>query len=402
MRYLQASTTDRRKRKNGPPKSLLVSNRYFPPQAGGISRFMGSVASALGPEQVCCLTSVPSKLDRRVEDVGVRVYRRPAAFSDTTSVQAISLALALSQIMLIERPQIIQLAMAYEGFIGLWLRRWLRLPFVIYAHGNEILDAMESEWQTPRQALLRADRVLACSQFTLDLVKKIGVDPERARIVHPGCDSDRFQPLQPNEALRRKIPGLRSTDRVILTVGLESLKGHDMVIRALPYLLQTVPDVRYIIVGSGPQATLDHLARELRVRDRVIFAGLVPDDDLPAIYALCDLFVMPSRQNLAQQGVEGFGLVYLEANACGKAVVGGRSGGVGDAVQDGVTGLLVDPHDPKDIANAVGILLTNRELARQLGEQGRSRVVKDFTWDTVGKRIQGILDSIVHGDSTQS
>jgi len=363
---------------------------------------MGSVASALGPEQVCCLTSVPSKLDRRVEDVGVRVYRRPAAFSDTTSVQAISLALALSQIMLIERPQIIQLAMAYEGFIGLWLRRWLRLPFVIYAHGNEILDAMESEWQTPRQALLRADRVLACSQFTLDLVKKIGVDPERARIVHPGCDSDRFQPLQPNEALRRKIPGLRSTDRVILTVGLESLKGHDMVIRALPYLLQTVPDVRYIIVGSGPQATLDHLARELRVRDRVIFAGLVPDDDLPAIYALCDLFVMPSRQNLAQHSVEGFGLVYLEANACGKAVVGGRSGGVGDAVQDGVTGLLVDPHDPKDIANAVGILLTNRELARQLGEQGRSRVVKDFTWDTVGKRIQGILDSIVHGDSTQS
>ena len=175
-----------------------------------------------------------------------------------------------------------------------------------------------------------------------------------------------------------------------------------MVIRALPYLLQTVPDVRYIIVGSGPQATLDHLARELRVRDRVIFAGLVPDDDLPAIYALCDLFVMPSRQNLAQQSVEGFGLVYLEANACGKAVVGGRSGGVGDAVQDGVTGLLVDPHDPKDIANAVGILLTNRELARQLGEQGRSRVVKDFTWDTVGKRIQGILDSIVHGDSTQS
>ena len=115
---------------------------------------MGSVASALGPEQVCCLTSVPSKLDSRVvEDVRVRVYRRPAAFSNTTSVQAISLALALSQIMLIERPQIIQLAMAYEGFIGLWLRRWLRLPFVIYAHGNEILDAMESEWQTPRLTL---------------------------------------------------------------------------------------------------------------------------------------------------------------------------------------------------------------------------------------------------------
>jgi len=316
-------------------------------------------------------------------------------------VQAISLALALSQIMLIERPQIIQLAMAYEGFIGLWLRRWLRLPFVIYAHGNEILDAMESEWQTPRQALLQADRVLANSQFTLDLVKKVGVDPERAVIVHPGCDADRFRPLQPNETLREKILGLRCKDRVILTVGLESRKGHDMVIRALPYLLQTVPDVTYIIVGSGPQARLDHLARELRVRNRVIFTGLVSDDDLPAIYALCDLFVMPSRQNFAQHSVEGFGLVYLEASACCKPVIGGRSGGIRDAVVEGVTGLLVDPHDPEDIANAIGILLTNRELARQLGEQGRSRVVNEFTWDTVGKRIQGILDSIVHGDSTQ-
>ena len=388
----------RSERRSG-PKSLLVSNRYFPPQAGGISHFMASVASALGPEQVCCLTSVPSKLDRSVEDVGVRVYRRPAAFSDTTSVQAINLGLALSQIMLIERPQIIQLAMAYEGFIGLWLRRWLRLPFVIYAHGNEVLDAMESEWPTPRQALLRADRVLACSNFTLDLVKKVGVDPERVVVVHPGCDPDRFRPVQRSENVLRKIPGLRPTDRVILTVGLESLKGHDMVIRALPLLLETVPDLTYVIAGAGSHERLDRMARELNVRNHVIFTGLVRDDDLPAIYALCDVFVMPSRQNLAQHSVEGFGLVYLEANACGKPVVGGRSGGVGDAVIDGVTGLLVDPYDPNDIANAIRILVTNAALSRQLGEQGRSRVVNEFTWDAVARRVRGILASIVHSTS---
>ena len=95
-----------------------------------------------------------------------------------------------------------------------------------------------------------------------------------------------------------------------------------MVIRALPSLLQTVPDVTYVIAGSGPQERLDHLARELGVRDRVIFTGLVSDEDLAAIYALCDLFVMPSRQDLAQHSVEGFGLVFLEANACGKPVIG--------------------------------------------------------------------------------
>jgi len=316
-------------------------------------------------------------------------------------VQAINLALTLSQIMLAERPQIIQLAMAYEGFIGLWLRRWLRLPFVVYAHGNEILDAMESDWQSPRQALRQADRVLACSRFTLDLVTKAGVDPERAVVVHPGCDANRFRPTQPTETLRETILGPRRHDRIILTVGLESLKGHDMVIRALPRLLRNVPDVTYIVVGAGPQERLDRLARELGVRDRVIFTGLVPDDDLPALYALCDVYVMPSRQDLAQHSVEGFGLVYLEANACGKPVIGGRSGGIGDAVADGVTGLLVDPHDSEAIANAIDLLLTNRELAGQLGHQGRSRVVNEFTCDIVGKRVQGILSSIVYGDGAQ-
>jgi len=328
------------------------------------------------------------------------VYRRPAAFSKITAVQAFNLALALSQIMLIERPQVVQLAMAYEGFIGLWLRR-LGLPFVIYAHGNEILDALDaSEWQTPLRALRRADCVLANSRFTLDLVHKAGVDPKRAVIVHPGCDVDRFRPLQPDETFRQRMLGPRWKDRILLTIGLDSRKGHDMVIRALPSLLQTVPDVTYVIVGAGAQTNLDHLARELKVRDRVIFTGLVSEEDMAAIYALCDLFVMPSREILAQHSVEGFGLVFLEANACGKPVVAGRSGGVTDAVVHGVTGLLVNPDHPEDIANTARILLTNRELARQLGEQGRSRVLNEFTWDSVGRRVQDILDCVVQDYST--
>jgi phosphatidylinositol alpha-1,6-mannosyltransferase len=237
--------------------------------------------------------------------------------------------------------------------------------------------------------------VLANSQFTLDLVQKAGVDSRRTALVHPGCDVHRFQPLQAPSTFRQRILGPRSNDRVLLTVGLESRKGHDMVIRALPMLLRTVPDVTYVIVGAGPQTHLDDLARELGVRERVIFTGLISDEHLAAIYGLCDLFVMPSRQDLAQHNVEGFGLVFLEANACGKPVVAGKSGGIGDAVLDGVTGLLVNPHDPDDIAKAVGSLLTSPILARRLGEQGRSRVLNEFTWDIVGKRVQGILESIV-------
>jgi phosphatidylinositol alpha-1,6-mannosyltransferase len=98
--------------------------------------------------------------------------------------------------------------------------------------------------------------------------------------------------------------------------------------------------------------------------------------------------------------VEGFGIAFLEANACAKPVIGGRSGGVADAVVEGVTGFLVDPHSPEEIANVLERVLTNSDLARWLGDQGRSRVLNEFTWETISRRIQAILDSIVHDRST--
>ncbi len=381
---------------NGDAKSLLVSNLYFPPQKGGISHFMSSVATSLGRERVCCLTAVKSdRHEMTVCDKGIRVYRRPLAFSGRTAVQAVNLGFALSQIMVMERPQIIQLAMAYEGYIGLQLQRWIGLPFVVYAHGNEILDAANGKWQTPRLALMQAARVFANSRFTAGLLQGMGVKPERIEIVWPGCDAKRFKPQEPSRSLRDKFLGSRQNGRVILTVGLESLKGHDMVIRALPRIRRSFPDITYLIVGGGSQDKLDALARELGVRNHVIFSGLVSDEDIPGVYGLCDVFAMPSRQDLAAHNVEGFGLAYLEANASGKPVVGGKSGGVEDAVVEGLTGLLVNPLDPEDIASALETLLGKPDFARSLGEHGRQRVVNEFAWDTIGKRVQSILNSVV-------
>lgn len=380
-------------------KSLLISHRYFPPQKGGISHFMGEVASALGPRRVCCLTSVPSDgVETKIEAQGIRVYRSPAAFSDVAAVQVMGLGMTLPRIMLRDRPQVIQLAMAYEGFLGLWTERFLRLPFVIYAHGNEILDAMKGSYVKPRLALQRASRVFANSRFTADLVLQAGVDSAKIVIIRPGCDTDRFSPRTPNKAFREKILGARRDSRVLLTVGLERLKGHDMVIRALPRLLKTNSDVTYLIAGAGPTDDLDVLARECGVRDHVVFLGLVPEEDLPDLYAASDIFVMPSRQNLAVHSVEGFGLVYLEASASGKPVIGGRSGGVPDAVVDGTTGILVDPMDPDNIADAIRTLLNSPELSNELGENGRRRTVSEFRWETVGARIQAHLNEVVQAD----
>jgi phosphatidyl-myo-inositol dimannoside synthase len=380
-------------------KSLLISGDHFPPQMGGISHLMRGITSALGPDLVCCLTGQPANGAAIGEDFGPRVYRRPAVFAAKAKyLRAVAWGATIAEIMVREQPKIAQIATAGEGPLGLWLRRWFRLPFVVYAHGNEVLNAIQVNGNKLRVALQQADRVLAVSHFTSSLVQKAGVSPDRIEIVHPGCDSDHFRPLCPRMDLRQKLLGDRYKDQVILTVGsLVARKGHDMVIRALPRLRQTVPDVVYLIFGQGSyRAELEELALALGVRDRVIFAGRAPAEDLPDIYALTDIFVMPSREQVEACDVEGFGLVFLEASACAKPVVGGRSGGIPDAIAEGVTGSLVNPHDAEDIAHSLAQLLTNKDLANRLGQQGRSWVVKDFGWGRVADQVQGILQSVWH------
>ncbi len=380
-------------------RSLLVST-YFPPDKGGISHLMASVAASLAEQGIACLTDVPAGPEQG-ERPPCPVYRRPRAFHGPGLVQKPALALTLARILWRERPEIGILASVQEGHVGLWLKRWLRLPYVIFAHGNEVLNLVNQgdrlRWPVPRDSLRRADTVIAVSHYTADLVRRLGVAPARIQVVHPGCDSTRFRPRPVDPELRRRLLGGDHPGPVLLTVGnLVARKGQDMVIRALPRVLARVPDLTYLVVGQGrDRAMLERLAQAEGVADRVRFAGALPGALLADIYNLGDLFVMPSRERREQADVEGFGLVYLEANACGKPVIGGHSGGVPDAIADGETGLLVPPEQPDAIATAILRLLTEPALARRLGQQGRERVVRDFGWAGVGRRLQSIFHDIV-------
>jgi phosphatidylinositol alpha-1,6-mannosyltransferase len=158
-------------------------------------------------------------------------------------------------------------------------------------------------------------------------------------------------------------------------------------------LLPSLPEVTYLIVGEGPyRPQLEALAAELNVQDHVVFAGRQADADLAEVYALSDLFVMASREQLEAKDVEGFGIVYLEAAACEKPVVGGRSGGVPEAVVDGVTGLLVDPLNVDELGEAMRRLLTDSDLATRLGQQGKLRATTEFTWEQAAEQIQAIIE----------
>ncbi|OQX83401.1 MAG: hypothetical protein B6D63_06320, partial [Candidatus Latescibacteria bacterium 4484_7] len=180
-------------------------------------------------------------------------------------------------------------------------------------------------------------------------------------------------------SLMRTILANAARVKVIMTIARHvERKGQDMVIRAMPRVLERHPEAVYVIGGRGMmESRLKALASELGVEENIRFVGLVSDDELSLHYRMCDIFIMASRR--IGNDVEGFGIVFLEAGYWQKPVVGGRSGGVEDAVVDGGTGILVDPQSPGQIADALIRLLDDEALAHSLGTAGRQRVLDEFT-----------------------
>ncbi|QLG28684.1 glycosyltransferase family 4 protein [Halorarum halophilum] len=232
-----------------------------------------------------------------------------------------------------------------------------------------------------------ASVVIAVSSYTKARVVDIGVDPNHVRVVNNGVNPERFETTDTHPV------AVRTDGPILLTVArLDPRKGHDTILEALPSLLDSYPSLTYVVAGDGQQRTdLESLAATIGVDDAVEFLGYVPDDDLPSLYNAADVFAMPNRRE--RTSVEGFGIVFLEANATGTPVVGGRHGGVTDAIVDGETGYLVDPTDPDAVADAIGRLLTDDDLRRSLGEAGRERVMDSYTWDDVGSQLHSILTS---------
>jgi len=202
-------------------------------------------------------------------------------------------------------------------------------------------------------------------------------------VLNPPVDAQHFRADIAPSAITQKHS--LESKWVILTVArLVRVKGIDTVIRALPKVLEAIPNTAYLVIGDGPlRAELEHLAEALGVSDHVVFVGAIDhlSNDLPRYYQTCDVFVMVSRPLPHGREIERFGVAYLEAGACGKPVVAGRGGGVGEAVEDGVTGLLVDPLDVNEIADTIVRVLKDEELARRLGENGRKRAAKQPDWD---------------------
>ncbi len=277
-----------------------------------------------------------------------------------------------------------------EGFAAWAVARLTRRPLVIYAHGEELTGwGRGGKYRLMVFLLRRADAVIANSDFTRDVLLGMGVNEGSIRLIYPGVDTSRFRPGLPVADLRARLK-LAERSLLLLSVGrLQRRKGFDQVIRALPALLGEGLNVYYAIIGIGEDAAyLRGLAAELGVDERVHLLGQVPADELPRWYNACDVFVMPNRD--IEGDTEGFGMVYIEAAACGKPAVAGRTGGTGSAVLDEVTGLRVDGTQVNEIASALRRLLADLALRDRLGQAGLARVKGELAWERVALKTAAL------------
>jgi phosphatidylinositol alpha-1,6-mannosyltransferase len=208
----------------------------------------------------------------------------------------------------------------------------------------------------------------------------------------PGVDTDRFRPDPASRAELRARYRLGQRPAVVCVSRLVPRKGQDMLIRALPLIRQRVACAKLVIVGGGPYlSALCSLAQRCGVAHHVTFTGGVPAAELPAHYALADVFAMPCRTRGGGLDVEGLGIVYLEASATGVPVVAGCSGGAPETVRHNETGLVVDGRSVDQVAEAVSGLLADPDRAATMGAAGRDWVTAHWRWDTLAARLADLL-----------
>ena len=264
----------------------------------------------------------------------------------------------------------------------------------VWAHGNEVMPYRGRRLRgwLRRQVLERAHVVVCNSTFTQSLVAAIAPQAHTV-VVNPAVDAAQFHSDMDRMAARDAL-GLPQDRRIVLTVSrLDPMKGHETVLRAIAAL---PPDQQaqlcYVIVGKGPaRQAIEACARAMGVADRVRFEGFVSDDRLPHYYAAADLFTLCSVVDHDRSSLEGFGMVFTEAQAAGLPVIGTRSGGIVDAIREGEGGWLIEERDAGALALHLGALVADPAAYRAQGARGRARVLREMTWRGYADRVRDVI-----------
>ena len=375
-------------------KIICITND-FGPRAGGIETFVMGLIERLPQGSVTVYTSQQgdtSVYDQNwLDQFGVKVIRDKSKILLPTP----RVARAVKRLIAKERIEVVFFgAAAPLAVMAKGLRKSGAQKIVSLTHGHEVWWAKlwPFKWAI-RFIGNHVDHLTYLGDFTrTEISRSLSASAVSAMVkIAPGIDTDHFTPQSSGAELRESL-GL-ANKKVIVCVGrLVHRKGQDSLISSLPQILQHHSDAHLLLIGTGPyQKHLEDLAKKFSVQDSITFIGRIQYADLPRYISVGDIFAMPSRSRLAGLEVEGLGIVYLEASACGLPVIAGKSGGAPDAVLEGETGITVDGRDPAETARAVNTLFDDPIRAKEMGQRGREWIISNWRWDSWSAKFIELL-----------
>jgi phosphatidylinositol alpha-1,6-mannosyltransferase len=354
---------------------VLLFTLEYPPFHGGVAEYYGNLVKSWPvPENIYVLDNAKNRL--------LTGWLWPRWLP---AVELLFRAIRKHKINHILVGQILPL-----GTATYYISKLTHTPYTVILHGMDFTYAL----RVPRKKamaekiLKQAKYIICASSYTAKLVTEFLGETDKIKTVNPGIDPAkasghdlRSKELKEKHKLDGKV--------VLFSLGrLVKRKGFDYVIKAMAEVVKQNSRVFYFIAGNGPDKR--YIYDCAAGIPNIIFLGEIGEEDKWAWLQLCDIFIMPARN--IEGDYEGFGIVYLEANLCGKPVIAGDSGGVRDAVKGAVTGIIVDPNNIERIAGAISTLSTDAKLRQTLGEQGRARAISEFSWEKQAKIIFYIIN----------
>jgi phosphatidylinositol alpha-1,6-mannosyltransferase len=371
-------------------RHLLVTND-FPPKVGGIQSYLWELWRRLPPDDVTVLTTPYAGVEAFDADQAYRIVRtREPVLIPTPSlrrrIDALAAEVGAKLVVFDPALPVGQLGPSIE------------LPYAVVLHGAEVTvpGRLPGSHQLLGRVLRGAAHIIAAGSYPAAEAEHAAGQSLPTTIVPPGVDTELFHPLTADEraATRRRL-GL--PEEGPLVVGISRLvprKGFDVLIRAAARVVRDHPTLHVAIGGRGrDRQRLERIARTAGAPVR--FLGRVPFEDLPALYACADVFAMVCRDRWRGLEQEGFGIVFVEAGACGVPSIAGASGGVRDAVDNGTSGLVVDPPESVSaVESALRSLLDDDTLRRRMGDAARKRAVEEFNYDVLAERLWSTLQAL--------
>ena len=372
-------------------KSLLIT-LDFPPNVGGVSVYYKNICENFPKDSIRVLAPNIDYHESFDQHALYKIYReRMISQSLFLWPKWLPMLKQAEKIISSEKIEKILVGNILPcGSAAYIIHKKTKIPYYVFIHGMDLSTLRGKKKILAKKILASADKIITNSNFTRHVVESFGISTDKIITAYP-CPNPMAGPNELDIIKMRNAHNFHDK-KILLTVGrLVERKGHDMVLQSLPNIIKKYENLVYVIAGNGPSLeNLKSMVRNLGLEKNVEFITSANNNDISILYELCDIFIMASRR-LANNDYEGFGIVYLEANSFFKPVIAGKSGGVTEAVQDKINGLLVDPENQDEISFAILHLLDNPHYAHVLGMQGMDLVKRNFQWWEQAQKIKNIL-----------